>query len=63
MYCPEKKSGERYNVPSGFSVMTEIGEAAAAILDQKVVTLINKYSHLIEYMHFSDQYSGPKQTE
>ncbi|XP_072383608.1 PAT complex subunit CCDC47 [Diabrotica undecimpunctata] len=63
VYCPERKSGDKFNLPSSFNVMSEIGEAASAILDHKVSTVINKYPEYIDYIHISDQYSGLKQTE
>ena len=37
-----------------------MGEAASAMLDRTVTTVLNKFEGQIEYMHFSDQYSGPK---
>ncbi|XP_017784971.1 PREDICTED: coiled-coil domain-containing protein 47 [Nicrophorus vespilloides] len=63
VYCPERKSGERYNIPSNFQVMSEILEATSAMLDSKVTAILNKYTDLVDYIHISDQYSGAKQTE
>lgn len=63
VYCPERKPGERYNLLPNFNVMSEISEATSAMLDSKVVAVLNKYPEYIDYIHFSDQYSGPKQTE
>nr|XP_023029352.1 coiled-coil domain-containing protein 47 [Leptinotarsa decemlineata] len=63
VYCPERKSGEKYNISSGFNVMSEISEAALAILDSKITAVLNRYPEYVDYIHFSDQYSGPKQTE
>ncbi|KAF0292681.1 Coiled-coil domain-containing protein 47 [Amphibalanus amphitrite] len=60
-YCPERKSAERFGLPAHFSVLSEIHEAAAAVLDARVVAVVNKYPELVEYIHVSDQYSGPKQ--
>lgn len=58
-YCilvnnPESK----YNVPSGFSVLSEIPEASSAMLDSRVTAMLSKYSHLIDYIYISDQYNG-----
>lgn len=44
-------------------LFNEIGEAASFILDAKVISLLNKYEDLIEYIHISDQYSGVRNTE
>lgn len=57
------KPEDKYNVPSGFSVLSEIPEASAAVLDSRVVAAITKYAHLIDYIHISDQFSGPVQQE
>jgi hypothetical protein len=63
VYCPEKRPGEKFNLPSGFCVMSEISEATSAILDNKVLQAINKYTNYVDYIHISDQYSGLKQQE
>lgn len=63
VYCPERKPGEKFNIPSSFLVMSEIAEATSAVLDSKMVAILNKYTDLVDYVHISDQYSGPKQTE
>ncbi|CAH1180404.1 unnamed protein product [Phaedon cochleariae] len=63
VYCPERKPGDKHNLPLGFNVMSELSEAIPVILDSKVTTVINKYSEYIDYIHFSDQFSGPKQSE
>lgn len=63
VYCVERKSGEKQGLPSQFQIMSEMGEVSSAILDSKVTALLNRHPDLIDYIHFSDQYSGPKQTE
>lgn len=63
IYCPERRSGDKHNIPSQFNVMSEIFETTAAILDSKVTAVLNKYKDLIDYIHISDQYSGVKQPE
>lgn len=62
-YCPEKKPAEKFGLPSGFFVMSEIAEAASAIFDSRLIQAFNKYSQDIDYIHISDQYSGQKQQE
>ncbi|GFS39507.1 coiled-coil domain-containing protein 47 [Nephila pilipes] len=59
-YCPEKKSVDRLGVPDSFIMMSELGEAASAMLDSKLITVLQKYSDCIDFLHFSDQFSGPK---
>ncbi|KAH0546943.1 PAT complex subunit CCDC47 [Cotesia glomerata] len=62
-YCPEKRPGDKFGLPAGFYLMSEISEAATAVLDSKVVAAFTKYSQFIDYIHISDQYSGNKQQE
>ncbi|XP_054707849.1 PAT complex subunit CCDC47-like [Uloborus diversus] len=59
-YCPEKKSVERHGVPDSFVMLSELGEAASAMLDGKLVTVLQKYEECIDFIHFSDQFCGPK---
>jgi len=33
------------------------------VLDTRIIAAMNKYEDMIEYLHFSDQYCGPKQQE
>ncbi|XP_077303030.1 PAT complex subunit CCDC47 isoform X2 [Arctopsyche grandis] len=63
VFCGEKRPGDKCGLPESFSVLSEIGEATQAIFDQRVCAAIEKFGHLIDYIHISDQYSGPKQTE
>lgn len=59
-FCPEKKSIEKYGLPTSFVLFSEVGEVAANILDPKVTSIFNKHEDLIDSIHISDQYSGPK---
>ncbi|RZF47245.1 hypothetical protein LSTR_LSTR004954 [Laodelphax striatellus] len=63
VYCPERRSGEKFGLPASFSLLSEMAEVSSAMLDSKVVSTITKYADLIDYIHFSDQFSGPKQPE
>ncbi|XP_075153594.1 PAT complex subunit CCDC47 [Haematobia irritans] len=63
-YCTlVSKPETRYNVPSGFSVLSEIPEATSAILENRIITALSRYQQYIDYIHISDQYSGPIQQE
>lgn len=57
------KPDDKYNVPQGFSVLSEIPEATAAMLDSKLLAALNKFGHLIDFIHISDQFSGIVQQE
>ncbi|CAG0883415.1 unnamed protein product [Cyprideis torosa] len=59
-YCPDRKSGERLSLPPCYTVANEIGEALQAVLDPKLTWMLNKYSDVIQLIHISDQFSGPK---
>ncbi|KAI8121910.1 hypothetical protein FF38_09649 [Lucilia cuprina] len=63
-YCTlVSKPETRYNVPTGFSVLSEIPEATSAILENRVITALSKYQQFIDYIHISDQFSGPIQQD
>ncbi|XP_014273685.1 PAT complex subunit CCDC47 isoform X2 [Halyomorpha halys] len=63
VYCVERRGGEKMGLPSQFQIISEMGEVTSAILDSKITALFNRHPDLIDFIHFSDQYSGPKQTE
>lgn len=63
VYCPEKRPGEKFGLPSGFYVMSEIAETTSAILDTRVLQTFSKFTPYIDYIHISDQFSGRKQQE
>lgn len=43
--------------------MSEINEVGLAFLDAKTISAFNRYADLIDYVHISDRYSGPKSPE
>ncbi len=59
-FCPEKRSAEKYGVPPQFCIMSEIAEVSSAMLDPKMIAILNKYPEAVESIHLSDQYTGPK---
>uniref|UniRef100_F1L2T6 PAT complex subunit CCDC47 n=1 Tax=Ascaris suum TaxID=6253 RepID=F1L2T6_ASCSU len=62
-FTVERKGVERFGLPSSMAVFAEISEAATAIIDPAVQTVVRRYESAIDYFHFSDQYSGPKPPE
>lgn len=63
-FCPEKRPApEKYGIPNSFFVMSEIPEVTAAMLDSKMVAILNKYPEAVDSIHFSDQYTGPKPSD
>ena len=43
--------------------MSEVAEVSAAMIDGKMTAILNKYPEMIDAIHFSDQYTGPKPTD
>ncbi|XP_031568494.1 coiled-coil domain-containing protein 47-like isoform X2 [Actinia tenebrosa] len=62
-FCPDKRSGNKYDLPSSLVILTESTEAANILLSQQVSKMINTYEDMFESMIFSDQYVGPKQED
>lgn len=50
-------------MPSGFSLLSELSEATAAMLDSRIITALAKFANFIDYIHISDQYTGAIQQE
>ncbi|XP_074659337.1 PAT complex subunit CCDC47-like [Tubulanus polymorphus] len=65
LFCPDiKKNSEKYGLSSSsYHIMAEIPEVTPAILDTTVCAVLNKFEGIVEYIHISDQFSGPKQTD
>lgn len=59
-FCQEKRRVDSFNLPASFQLLSEIPEASAAVLDSQVVKCINKYEDMVEFIHVSDQYCGPR---
>ncbi|CAG0915138.1 unnamed protein product [Notodromas monacha] len=62
-YGGEKRTGDKYGLPSSYVVLSEIGEGTQTVLDSRTQAVINKYPELVEYIHVSDQFSGPKPSD
>eukprot|EP00794_Sanderia_malayensis_P003449 gene3449-3945_t len=62
-FCSERKSGEKYGLPSSYTVMSETQDIAQHILSTQVCKAITMYESCFESMHFSDQYVGQKKEE
>ncbi|XP_071438695.1 PAT complex subunit CCDC47 [Hetaerina americana] len=60
LFCPERRQADKYGGPSGMLVLSEMSEVASSLLDSRLLTVLNRYTDYIDYIHFSDQFSGPK---
>ncbi|KAK7499371.1 hypothetical protein BaRGS_00009346, partial [Batillaria attramentaria] len=56
----EKKAVDKFDLPASYQLLSESGEATSAMLDKKVCQVLTKFEGVVEYIHISDQYSGPK---
>ena len=44
-FCPERKSADKFGAPADvFSIMSEIPEASASMMDSKMTAMLNKVS-------------------
>jgi hypothetical protein len=60
-FCPEKKpASEKYGIPSGFFIMSEIPEVTSTMMDPKMIAILNKFPEAVDSIHFSDQVSTYK---
>ncbi|TNN09939.1 Coiled-coil domain-containing protein isoform 2 [Schistosoma japonicum] len=59
-YCPDKRGQRHQYLPESFMVLSEIPEVVPAIFNPLVCKFLNEFEESIEYLFFSDQYSGPK---
>ncbi|XP_055387974.1 PAT complex subunit CCDC47 [Condylostylus longicornis] len=58
------KPEEKYRMPNGFVVLSEIPEATVSLLsDTRFSGALSKFTNYIDYIHISDQFSGPIQQE
>ncbi|CAB4059789.1 Coiled-coil domain-containing protein 47 [Lepeophtheirus salmonis] len=40
-YCPERRTADKYGVPSNYQLMSEIPEVSTAMLDSKLIAVLN----------------------
>ncbi|XP_078573538.1 PAT complex subunit CCDC47-like isoform X5 [Branchiostoma floridae x Branchiostoma japonicum] len=60
LFVPDKRPGEKYGLPSGMAILSESGEVTNAMIDNKMVRVLNNYAEMFDFLHISDQFSGPK---
>lgn len=64
VFCPERKNVEKFGInASKFVLMNEIGEVSSFFFDPRITSLIEKFEDAIDYIHLSDQYSGPRASD
>lgn len=63
-FCTQRKSIEKYTfLNENFILLNEIGDVTSLVLDNQLVNLLAKSPDLINFIHVSDQFSGPKPGE
>lgn len=51
------KDGDKYKLPAGFTLLSEIAEASAAIIDARLIAMLQRFPNIIDSIHISDQYA------
>ncbi|CAO4371137.1 unnamed protein product [Caenorhabditis nigoni] len=63
-YVSEKKQvAQQLNLPATWQLYADQNEVVYSILEPGVVSLLRKHEEAIEFIHISDQYTGPKPAE
>lgn len=58
-----KQAAQQFNLPASWQVYADQNEVVFSILDPGVVSLLKKHEDAIEFIHISDQFTGPKPAE
>lgn len=61
-FCGDRKSAERYGMQNHV-ILAETGEVPDYILNTQICSILKKYEDCFDYLHFSDQFVGPKKDE
>lgn len=61
-FCGDRKSAERYGMQNHV-ILTETGEVPDYILNTQICSILKKYEDCFDFLHFSDQFVGPKKDE
>lgn len=59
-FCPDKRGQRHPGLPDSMTVLSEIPEATTAMLNGPICKFIMENEDSIDYLFFSDQYTGPK---
>ena len=57
-YCCTPRPAKRLGLDSDLQIVCEASEVAQAVLNQQAVTFLNRYSHLLDSLHVSNEYTG-----
>ncbi|CAI2348785.1 unnamed protein product [Caenorhabditis sp. 36 PRJEB53466] len=58
-----KQTAQQFNLPASWQLYADQNEVVFSILEPGVVSLFKKHEDAIEFIHISDQYTGPKPAE
>ncbi|KAF7261622.1 hypothetical protein EG68_00992 [Paragonimus skrjabini miyazakii] len=59
-FCPDKRGQRFAGLPESLTVLSEITEATTSMLNVPICKFLTENESSIEYLFFSDQYTGPK---
>ncbi|KAF6772186.1 hypothetical protein AHF37_08538, partial [Paragonimus kellicotti] len=59
-FCPDKRGQRFVGLPESLTVLSEITEATTSMLNVPICKFLTENESSIEYLFFSDQYTGPK---
>ncbi|CAI8047981.1 Coiled-coil domain-containing protein 47 [Geodia barretti] len=57
-YCTPPRPAKRLGLDSDLQIVCEAPEVAQAVLNQQIVTFLNRYAHLLQSLHVSNEYTG-----
>uniref|UniRef100_A0A1I7TFS3 PAT complex subunit CCDC47 n=1 Tax=Caenorhabditis tropicalis TaxID=1561998 RepID=A0A1I7TFS3_9PELO len=55
-----KQAAQQFNLPANWQLYADQNEVVYSILDPGVVSLLKRHEQAIEFIHISDQFTGPK---
>ncbi|TPP63470.1 Coiled-coil domain-containing protein 47 [Fasciola gigantica] len=59
-FCPDKRGQRHPGLPESLTVLNEIPEAMTSMLNAPVCKFLTENEERVDYLFFSDQYTGPK---
>ncbi|XP_019851221.1 PREDICTED: coiled-coil domain-containing protein 47-like isoform X2 [Amphimedon queenslandica] len=60
-YCSGIRSGEKHNLPSSLSVISETFDSAISVLSGGVAKFLSNHADMLLSLHVTDQYTGLKE--
>ncbi|CEF64991.1 Protein of unknown function DUF1682 family-containing protein [Strongyloides ratti] len=58
-FTSDRKYSDRFGLSKNFAIFTELNEVIQNLMDNNMCEYLKKYEKYIDYIHVSDQYTGP----